>query len=225
MARPVSGELPTVRKIRLDGLARRAASSTSAVLPMPAGPRTMMAAPASRSARRAAIRLCSASRPTSGPPRASPFAPVTIPEYRSITLSPDVRRCAVVDTAEPDGTGQPDEQPAEDAREAADAREYAQQLRAFPVDQVLRDFLFSLLNAAQVKLGRRDARLLIDVTAVAHEHARHHLPGELTGQIDEALAQLRMAQVSAENRAGQQGQPEENDLGTAPAPPSAGPGR
>jgi hypothetical protein len=51
------------------------------------------------------------------------------------------------------------------------------------------------------------------------------LPGELTGQIDEALGQLRIAQVSAENRASQQGQKEENDLGTAPAPPSAGPGR
>ena len=35
MARPVSGELPTVRKIRLDGPACRTASSMSAVLPMP----------------------------------------------------------------------------------------------------------------------------------------------------------------------------------------------
>ena len=96
-----------------------------------------------------------------------------------------------MDTAEPGGAGQADEQSAEDAREAADADEYARQLRAFPVDQVLRDLLFSLLNAAQVKLGRQDARLLIDVTAVAHEHARPHLPGELTRQIDEALGQLR----------------------------------
>jgi len=125
-----------------------------------------------------------------------------------------------VDTAEPGGAGQADEQPAEEAREAADAREYARRLRAFPADQVLRDFLFSLLNAAQVKLGRRDARLLIDVAAVAHEHARPHLPGELTRQIDEALGQLRMDQVSAENRAGQQDQQEENDLGNGPAPPA-----
>jgi hypothetical protein len=124
-----------------------------------------------------------------------------------------------VDAAEP-GAGQADEQPAEDAREAADAREYARQLRAFPASQVLQDFLFSLLNAAQVKLGRRDARLLIDVAAVAHEHARPHLPGELTRQIDQALGQLRMAQVSAENHASQPGQQEENDLGTAPAPPA-----
>jgi hypothetical protein len=127
-----------------------------------------------------------------------------------------------VDTAEPGGAGKADEPSAEDAREAADAKEYARQLRAFPADQLLRDFLFSLLNAAQVKLGRRDARLLIDVTAVAHEHARTHLPGELTRRIDEALGQLRMAQVSAENRADQQAQREENDLPAAPAPPPAG---
>jgi len=122
-------------------------------------------------------------------------------------------------TAEPGGAGQGGE------RSAEDAREYARRLRALPVDQVLGDFLFSLLNAAQVKLGRRDARLLIDVAAVAHEHARPHLPGELASQIDQVLGQLRMGQVSAESHASQQGQPEENDLERAPAPPPAGPGQ
>jgi len=95
-------------------------------------------------------------------------------------------------------------------------------LRSLPVDQVLGDFLLSLLHAAQVKLGRRDARLLIDVTAVAHEHARPYLPGDLTRQIDQLLGQLRLGQVSAESRASQQGQPEENDLDRAPAPPPTG---
>jgi hypothetical protein len=122
-------------------------------------------------------------------------------------------------TAEPGGAGQRGE------RSAEDAPEYARRLRALPVDQVLGDFLFSLLNAAQVKLGRRDARLLIDVAAVAHEHARPHLPGELTSQIDQMLGQLRMGQVSAESHASQQGQPEENDLERAPAPPPTGPGQ
>jgi len=122
-------------------------------------------------------------------------------------------------TAEPGGAGQGGE------RSAEDAREYARRLRALPVDQVLGDFLFSLLNAAQVKMGRRDARLLIDVAAVAHEHARPHLPGELTSQIDQVLGQLRMGQVSAESHASQQGQPEENDLERAPAPPPAVPGQ
>ena len=109
-----------------------------------------------------------------------------------------------MDSAGSSEAGQAGEQSAEDVRD------HARRLRTLPVDQVLGDFLFGLLNAAQMKLGRRDARLLIDVTAAAHEHARPHLPGELTKQIDQALGQLRMEQVSAE---GHQGQPEENDLG------------
>jgi hypothetical protein len=118
-----------------------------------------------------------------------------------------------VGTAGPSDAEQAGEQP------AADAREYARRLRSLPVDQVLGEFLFGLLNAAQTKLGRRDARLLIDVTAVAHEHARPHLSSELTKQIDQVLGQLRMGQVSAEGQVSQQDQPEENDLGQAqPAP-------
>jgi len=124
--------------------------------------------------------------------------------------------------AEPDsGTGQ------EQARSAEDAREYVRRMRSLPVDQVIGEVLFSLLNAAQVKLGRRDARLLIDVSTVAHEHARPYLPGELSRQIDQVLGQLRMGQVSAEGHASkpgepdQQGEPEENDLDRLPAPPSA----
>jgi hypothetical protein len=103
-----------------------------------------------------------------------------------------------------------------------DAGDYARRLRALPVDEVLREFLFSLLNTAQAKLGRRDARLLIDVTAVAHDHARHYLPGELAQQIDQVLGHLRMSQVNAEARAGR---PEENDLDRIPAPPSAAAGQ
>lgn len=130
-------------------------------------------------------------------------------------LPENAGRVAVVGTAEASGGGQADD------RSAADASEYARRLRSLPVDQLLGEFLFSLLNAAQVKLGRRDARLLIDVTAVAHEHARPHLPGELTRQIDQVLGQLRMGQVSAEGHASQQGQPEENDLDQPPPVPGA----
>ena len=119
--------------------------------------------------------------------------------------------------AEPDdGTG-PDQVPS-----AEDAREYLRRMRALPVDQVIGEVLFSLLNAAQVKLGRRDARLLIDVSTVAHEQARQYLPGELSRQIDQVLGQLRLGQVSAEGHAGQQGEPEENDLDRSPAPPPTG---
>lgn len=119
-------------------------------------------------------------------------------------------------TAGPGGAGQGGGRPAEDAGEQA------RRLRALPVDQVLGDLLLSMLTAAQVKLGRRDARLLIDVAAVAHEQARPHLPGELTRQIDQLLGQLRMGQVSAEGHAGRHGRPEENDLDRTPAPPPAG---
>ena len=113
----------------------------------------------------------------------------------------------------------------EQARSAEDAREYVRRMRSLPVDQIIRDVLFGLLNAAQVKLGRRDARLLIDVTTVAHEHARPYLPGELSKQVDQALGQLRMGQVSAEGQASRQGKPEENDLDRMPAPPAAGAAR
>jgi hypothetical protein len=110
----------------------------------------------------------------------------------------------------------------ERARSADDAREYVQQIRSLPVEQVIGDVLFSLLNAAQIKLGRRDARLLIDVSTVALEHARAYLPGELAEQIDQVLGQLRLGQVSAEGRASQAGEPEDNDLDRAPAPPASG---
>ena len=107
-------------------------------------------------------------------------------------------------------------------RSAEDVREYAQRMRALPVEQVIADVVFSLLSAAQVKLGRRDARLLIDLGTVAHEHARPYLSDELTKEIDQVLGQLRLGQVSAESHASRQGEPEENDLDRVPAPPSAG---
>jgi hypothetical protein len=106
-------------------------------------------------------------------------------------------------------------------RSADDAREYVRWMRSLPVDQVIADVLFSLLNAAQAKLGRRDARLLIDVSAVAHQHARGYLPEVLTKQIEQMLGQLRLGQVSAESHASRQGESEENDLDRVPAPPSA----
>lgn len=107
-------------------------------------------------------------------------------------------------------------------RSAEDVREYRQRIRSLPVEHIIRDVVFSLLNAAQVKLGRRDARLLIDLSTVAHEHARPYLPDDLTRQIDQVLGQLRLGQVSEESHASRRGEPEENDLDRVPTPPSAG---
>ena len=69
------------------------------------------------------------------------------------------------------GTAGPGDAGQADKRSAEDAGEYARRLRSLPVGQVLGDFLFSLLNAAQVKLGRRDARLLIDAALVGPSRA------------------------------------------------------
>jgi hypothetical protein len=108
---------------------------------------------------------------------------------------------------------------------ADEVGERLRRMRSLPVEQVIAEVVFTLLNAAQVKLGRRDARLLIDVSTVAHEHARPYLTGELTHQIDEMLNQLRLGQVSAEGNPNRPGEPEENDLDRVPAPPSTGSAR
>jgi hypothetical protein len=102
---------------------------------------------------------------------------------------------------------------------ADEIRDYSQRMRSLPVEHLIGEVLFSMLNAAQVKLGRRDARLLIDISAVAHEHARSYLPEELTKQIDQVLGQLRLGQVSAEGQANRPSKPEENDLDHVPTPP------
>ncbi|MBO0838900.1 MAG: hypothetical protein J2P28_25760, partial [Actinobacteria bacterium] len=127
-------------------------------------------------------------------------------------------RLAVVATTEPGSSADSDT-----PLSAEDIRDFAKLLRSLPVDQVIGDVMFTLLNAAQAKLGRRDARLLIDVSSVAHQHARPYLPDALTKQIDQVLGQLRLSQVSAEGHAAKSGEQEENDLKMVPAPPAEAP--
>lgn len=102
-----------------------------------------------------------------------------------------------------------------------DIRKYLEQLRSVPAEQVVADVLFGFANAAQAKLGRRDARLLIDLTATVLEQTRRYLSNELVGQLDQILGQLRLSQVQAESRVAAGGQTEPNDLAEAPPPPSA----
>lgn len=104
----------------------------------------------------------------------------------------------------------------------AQAREYAAQLRSAPAEQIITELLSGLIHAAQIKLGRRDARLLIDLSTVLHEHARPHLPADLTRQVDQALHQLRLGQVRAEGEVAQR-PAEPNDLAEVPAPPAGTP--
>lgn len=99
-------------------------------------------------------------------------------------------------------------------------RAYLSQLREAPVDQVLAEVANALLNAAQVKVGRRDGRLLIDTIGAMTDAVRGHAAEELTTQLDQALQQLRMAQVEGEQQVAQaaaSGEAEEGDLASDPA--------
>ncbi len=97
------------------------------------------------------------------------------------------------------------------------------QMRAMPVDQHLAQALQLLLEGAQVKIGRNDGRLLLDSAMVLAAHVRPYADAELVAQVDEAVAQLRMAQVQAESQlqraAMEEGHAEANDLPTPPRPP------
>lgn len=112
----------------------------------------------------------------------------------------------------------PGEQPSEE-----EVRAYLGQLRGAPAEQVVAEVVSALLNAAQVKLGRRDGRLLLDLAIGVIEGARAHLSTELVQQVDQVLAQLQTAQVEAEGEvsaAAAQGHREPNDLDSGDAAPA-----
>lgn len=118
--------------------------------------------------------------------------------------------------------GVEDQQPESVGRPEEDSREALERLRTAPAEHVLADLFSTLLGTAQVKLGRRDARVFIDVCAAMLEHAGGYLPDEFTTQVDTALGQLRLGQVSAEQELAKQGRPEPNDLARTPTPPTPG---
>lgn len=101
-----------------------------------------------------------------------------------------------------------------------EVRQYLAQMRSAPVEQVVAEVLQGLLNAAQVKLGRRDARLLLDAAADVAGRAGPHLSDDLRRQLDDALTQLRMGQVQAEEEVAGSGHDEPNDL--VPTDPTSG---
>jgi hypothetical protein len=104
-----------------------------------------------------------------------------------------------------------------------EVRAYISQLRGAPVDQVIAEVSSALINAAQVKLGRKDGRLLLDVVGAVTEQLRGQVDDELPRQLDDVLAKLRMAQVEAEKEVAQQGEAEPNDLGSTPTAPGDAP--
>ena len=103
-------------------------------------------------------------------------------------------------------------------------RAYLGQLRAAPVGQVIAEVSSALVNAAQVKLGRQDARVLLDAVAALNDATRGRVEQELTSQLDDVLSKLRLAQVEGEREvaaAAAQGHDEPGDVAsdgpTAPA--------
>jgi hypothetical protein len=92
----------------------------------------------------------------------------------------------------PGGQG---EQPSEE-----EIRAYLAQLRQADVSEVIAQTFSMLASAAEVKLGRRDARLLIDAAAAIDEAVGETVDQRLTEQMTQVLAQLRSAQVDAEGQ-------------------------
>ncbi len=100
-------------------------------------------------------------------------------------------------------------------------RAYLGQLRSSPVDQVLAEVSSALVNAAQVKLGRQDARVLLDVVAAITDAVRGRVDEGLTTQLDDVLAKLRLAQVEGEREvaaAAAKGHDEPGDVPAEDAP-------
>ena len=102
------------------------------------------------------------------------------------------------------------------------------QMREAPVEQVLAEVVNVLFQTIQVKLGLGDARTLIDVAAALAEATAGRIDPDLHGQVVQALAQLRLAQVEEEGRlggsapGGSGGDPEVmSESGMAAAPPDA----
>ena len=114
-----------------------------------------------------------------------------------------------------------DPRPGQAGQSEQGAQELLERLRVAPAAEILTEVLSTLLSTAQVKLGRRDARLFIDLSAVLLEHAKGVVPDDLRGQVDAALSQLRMGQVAAERELADADASEPGDLPHASPPPEA----
>lgn len=112
------------------------------------------------------------------------------------------------------------EAPGEPSQEELHA--YLEQLRSAPAEEIVVQAYSLLGTGAEVKLGRADARLLIDAMAGLVQAAGPRL-GELAPRMRSGLAQLQMAQVEAERQApdgpAAAPPPAQTDQPPEPAPP------
>ena len=108
-------------------------------------------------------------------------------------------------TSDPRSADQPSE---------AELRAYLDQLRDADAGALVAEAYNLLADGAQVKLGRNDARTLIDAMAAITQVAAPTLPAELAQQMQQGVQQLQLAQVQAEAQAKPGGQ-EGGDAGAA----------
>src|SRR5688500_7277133 len=87
-------------------------------------------------------------------------------------------------------------QPAQPSQE--EMRVYLEQLREADAAGLVAEAFNLLATGAQVKLGRSDARVLIDSLAAMVEVSAAAMPEQITEQMKQGIAQLQMAQVEAE---------------------------
>ena len=95
----------------------------------------------------------------------------------------------------------------------AEMQQMLAQMREAPAEQILVEVVNALLQAVQVKLGRSDARLLLDVVAAITEGVRGRADEALVNQVAEAVTQLRLAQVEAESGGSGPDVPSSSDAG------------
>ena len=80
-------------------------------------------------------------------------------------------------------------------------RAYLEQLRAAqPVEVVVQSFGI-LATAAEVNIGRSDARVLIDGMSALLDATAQRMPSEIVTRMRQTISQLQMAQVQAEREA------------------------
>jgi hypothetical protein len=81
---------------------------------------------------------------------------------------------------------------------------YLERLREAEASEILVQAFTMLGTGAEVKLGRPDARLLIDSMAAVAQVVSNRVPEDLAKGMQNGVVQLQMAQVQAERQAAQQ---------------------
>jgi hypothetical protein len=106
-------------------------------------------------------------------------------------------------------------------------RAYLAQLRQADVSEIIAQAFSMLAQGAEVKLGRGDARLLIDAVSSLTDTVGDGVDERLRSQMDQVVNQLRMAQVDAEKQLAQlreEGRLPAEEAGDVPADAGAATG-